>query len=550
VGRFVVLLFFVGAIATATAPCAAAQTVVLRPPVDAPVLDPYRPPEIGYGPGNRGIEYDTNVGARVGAAGPGIVVFAGPVAGRTWVTVAHHGGLRTSYGPLSSVAVVTGDTVVGGDWVGSTSGPLHFGTRVDGDYVDPATLLGVRELTVRLVTHQTDDGGRWLRLVELEERRHLVEHAAGGSGFWGLVDRALGVALGAISPFFGTERTFTQHVEAIVHLVELGDTLYDDLDMAAVTARMITGLASILDPEECTTIIAAAAVMVPARPMRRRIAIVIDGLDSSSDSSAMADLDLVRLGYERTDIGRVSYAGGLVPGSGGDWSVDRSEYDASTTRGEVEPQIDLVAQTLRSVAAANPGVPIDVFGHSLGGLIARHAIAKTAHEVPYGIAVTLASPHAGAPLADLVEALEATMVGSFAADIAGDAGWQDMALIAPAVEDLSATGFAGDTSHVAFPESVHAVTIGSRADVIVPATRADAPGARHVIVGGLDPSGAHHDITGLPEVEREVRLALAGLPPACRRTADAILDLVVPESIALAETAVAAGVLVSDLLPS
>ena len=548
-GRFVVLLVSMGAIATALAPAAAAQTVVLRPPVDAPIIDPFRAPETAYGQGNRGIEYDTTAGVGVDAAGPGLVVFAGPVAGRSWVTVLHRGGLRTSYGPLSFVAVTAGDLVEVGDRIGSTAGPLHFTTRVDGDYVDPTTLLGVRTLEVRLVAHETDDDGRWLRLLERQERRHLAELASDGSGFWSLVDRALGGAVGAISPFFGIEHSLTEHMEGVVHLVDLGDTLSEGLDRGTITARMINGLASILDPDECTVVSTAVAGM-PARPPGRRIAIVIDGLDSSSDSSAMAALDLAELGYDPSDVGRISYAGGLVPGSGGDWPIERSEYDASTTRGDVEPQIDQVARTLRAVSTANPGVPIDVFGHSLGGLIARHAIAATAEEVPYGIAITLASPHAGAPLADLVEALEVTMAGSYVAEVVEDVGWHDMALVAPAVEDLSATGFAGDTRHVAFPESVHAVTIGSRADVVVPATHAGAPGARHVVVGGLDPVGAHRDIVGLPEVEREVRLALAGLPPACSGAADAILDLVVPESIAFAETALAAGVLVRDVLPS
>ncbi|MGB1631733.1 MAG: peptidoglycan DD-metalloendopeptidase family protein, partial [Acidimicrobiales bacterium] len=132
-GRFVVLLVSMGAIATALAPAAAAQTVVLRPPVDAPIIDPFRAPETTYGQGNRGIEYDTTAGVGVDAAGPGLVVFAGPVAGRAWVTILHQGGLRTSYGPLSLVAVATGDPVEVGDRIGSTAGPLHFSTRVDGD---------------------------------------------------------------------------------------------------------------------------------------------------------------------------------------------------------------------------------------------------------------------------------------------------------------------------------------------------------------------------------------------------------------------------------
>ena len=38
-------------------PARAVALVVLTPPVDAPVLDPFRAPAGPYGPGNRGIEY-------------------------------------------------------------------------------------------------------------------------------------------------------------------------------------------------------------------------------------------------------------------------------------------------------------------------------------------------------------------------------------------------------------------------------------------------------------------------------------------------------------
>ena len=61
-------------------PTAPGPVVVYRPPVTAPILDPFRPPTTPYGPGNRGIEYATVPGTSVGAAADGVVVFAGPVA--------------------------------------------------------------------------------------------------------------------------------------------------------------------------------------------------------------------------------------------------------------------------------------------------------------------------------------------------------------------------------------------------------------------------------------------------------------------------------------
>ena len=103
---------------------------------------------------------------------------------------------------------------------------------------------------------------------------------------------------------------------------------------------------------------------------------------------------------------------------------------------------------------------------------------------------------------------------------------------------LAALAVAGENADVAFPDSVHAVTIGARADIWTPANMADAPGAdHHVVVGDLQPVGAHSAIAGLPEVHDEIRLALAGMAPACTSATDRVLDLVVPEAIAAAEQA-------------
>jgi len=92
-----------------------------RPPVDAPVSDPFRPPPTRYGRGNRGLEYDTDAGVVVVAAAGGSVTFAGQVGGRLHVTVAHADGIRTTYGPLGRIApgVVRGAVLDAGDAVGT-----------------------------------------------------------------------------------------------------------------------------------------------------------------------------------------------------------------------------------------------------------------------------------------------------------------------------------------------------------------------------------------------------------------------------------------------
>jgi murein DD-endopeptidase MepM/ murein hydrolase activator NlpD len=113
-----------------------------RPPTDAPVLDPFRPPPEPWLAGNRGIEYATGPGAAIVAIGPGVVSFAGAVAGRLVVTVTHPDGLRSSYVGLGAIHVVVGHLVQGGQPVGTAHGPVHLGVRRQDAYLDPALLWG------------------------------------------------------------------------------------------------------------------------------------------------------------------------------------------------------------------------------------------------------------------------------------------------------------------------------------------------------------------------------------------------------------------------
>lgn len=104
----------------------------------------YEAPSSTWGPGHRGIDYEVPKGTLVGAAAAGTVLFAGGVAGGLAVTIAHSGGLETTYTSLSEISVVKGDSVGQGTWVGragyahdGTPG-LHFGVKVHDSYVDPA----------------------------------------------------------------------------------------------------------------------------------------------------------------------------------------------------------------------------------------------------------------------------------------------------------------------------------------------------------------------------------------------------------------------------
>ncbi len=131
----------------------AAGIAPYRPPVDAPVVDVFRPPATPYGPGNRGLDYATVQGTPIRAVGDGVVTFAGRIAFAWYVTVQHADGLRSSLSFLSSVSVSAGERVRRGDVVGVASDRVQLGFRRGDEYLDPAPLLtaGARRPRARLV---------------------------------------------------------------------------------------------------------------------------------------------------------------------------------------------------------------------------------------------------------------------------------------------------------------------------------------------------------------------------------------------------------------
>ena len=141
----------------ATVPIRAAAgpaAVTYRPPVDAPIVDAFRPPAENWNSGNRGLEYATARGTAVAAAAAGEVVFAGPVADGLHVVVLHDDGLRTSYSFLALVGVRRGDKVRQGQVLGTTQERFHFGVRAGDAYLDPAKLFGGGPVEVHLVPEE------------------------------------------------------------------------------------------------------------------------------------------------------------------------------------------------------------------------------------------------------------------------------------------------------------------------------------------------------------------------------------------------------------
>jgi murein DD-endopeptidase MepM/ murein hydrolase activator NlpD len=115
------------------------------------VVRRFDPPAERWLAGHRGVDLEAAPGSIVRAAGPGRVSFVGAVAGVGTVSVAHAGGLRTTYQPVLATVRV-GDDLLAGDELGllvaahpgcPTAACLHWGLLRDRAYLDPLALLGL-----------------------------------------------------------------------------------------------------------------------------------------------------------------------------------------------------------------------------------------------------------------------------------------------------------------------------------------------------------------------------------------------------------------------
>jgi hypothetical protein len=140
---------------------AAAATPTWRWPVAAPhpIVRPFLAPLTRYSTGHRGIDIGA-ADTRLVAPADGTVHFAGTVVDRGVLSIAHPGGLISSYEPVVTT-LEKGDRVRRGDPVGTLQPGhcsmlcLHFGVRLGGEYVSPLLYLGDLQRSVLLPTRAT-----------------------------------------------------------------------------------------------------------------------------------------------------------------------------------------------------------------------------------------------------------------------------------------------------------------------------------------------------------------------------------------------------------
>jgi len=125
------------------------------------VLRVFDAPSPNWNRGHRGVDLAGVARQPVYAAAAGTVVFAGDLAGRSLVSIAHPGGLRTTYEPVRPTVrpgqLVDAGAVIGELLTGhagcSTAACLHWGAMwgaaSQADYVDPLGLLASTEVRLK-----------------------------------------------------------------------------------------------------------------------------------------------------------------------------------------------------------------------------------------------------------------------------------------------------------------------------------------------------------------------------------------------------------------
>jgi triacylglycerol esterase/lipase EstA (alpha/beta hydrolase family) len=487
-----------------------APAPVYAPPVTAPVIDAFRPPDTPYGPGNRGLKYDTQPGTDVRASADGEVVFAGRVAWDRHVTVLHADGVRTSYSFLDEVHVAVGQQVGRGEVIGVAGNLLHFGARLGDSYFDPATLFTPGDVQVELLPLEIPPG------ATADEEAAALRALALQRGGGGLSIPGLGDVIGWLGNRARLVGHYARELSPLSHAIDVGRGV----------------LERTLFAPPCTD------DAPPARPatQRERVALLVGGLGSSSDAASIDQLQIDELGYGERDVVRFSYAGGRTPHSGASFSsLEPRPYESADTQGDLRRSAAELADAIEAVATDRPGATIDVYAHSMGGVVTRLALLQLEQRgfplESLGLVATLAAPHDGADLATAVHAATTTVTGRAGLDVADrllDAGLDPHST---AVEQLSETSdVVAELDRAGVPDDVELVSIAARGDMIVPAPRSRVDGARNVTVpeAGID---AHSEMVASEAATHELALALAEMPQGCVGVRDALSDAVMGHGI-------------------
>ena len=251
---------------------------------------------------------------------------------------------------------------------------------------------------------------------------------------------------------------------------------------------------------ECTD---RDAPVVP--PPGRRLAVLVAGLGSTSESAAIDDVDTGALGYADADVLRFSYAGGRTPDPRDGFGPSRPpSYDASATQADLRASASRLADLVEQIDRSSPASRSTSTPTRRAGLVARLALIELVRRhgeawvARLGLVATLGTPHGGADLATAVYAVGSTMAGSAAIDAARETFELQLDDDAPSSAQLAETSdVVAELADAPVPAGVDAVSIAARGDLVVPVPRSRAPGATQVVVP-VDGLHAHDALPGQP----------------------------------------------------
>ncbi|MFP4512056.1 MAG: peptidoglycan DD-metalloendopeptidase family protein [Acidimicrobiales bacterium] len=601
--RVTALVVVFGAVAALLVPVPAladdgSGAVTYEHPVDAEIIDGFRPPLTRFGPGNRGVEYATAPGEEVRAAADGVVTFAGQVGGALHVTVEHPDRRLTSYSGVGELSVRLGQQVAAGQVVALAGGVTHVGVREQGRYVDPEVLFGAGRIAVRLVPESPLGDSAWTTPGQRAAELRLIALDLGGGGGFGVLGRVGGALMGAggwminggatvlgmqleSTRWLGTS-TSELVMAAAPYVAEVSWYLAP-YALGAVNPYLSGVVFGILVPlaqgevppmllftfdvlESPWRTFGAVAEwwhhrqictpesVVAEQPGGRRVAVMVAGLDSSSDGASVGELRTDELGYHEGDVIGFSYAGGRTTGhfdeetvsATGDLAhIETTDYDRAESSTGLGSRGALLADLLTEVARSAPDATVDVYAHSQGGVVARLALRELesrerGREVieRLGLVATMATPHQGADLATLaVEASTLSGGPSLLESIEAATGsttdprgtnLPDLSRRSDLLLELQSRPLPGGPDYL---------SIGASGDPVVLDRRTRLDGARQVTVPIVG-AGAHGAVPGHEATTRELALGLADMGPACRGLFETMGDHLASEMVLTATSLV------------
>jgi hypothetical protein len=485
-------------------------------PVAGPVVEPFAAPRSRFGAGHRGVDLAARPGTAVHAAGPGVVSFAGSVAGSLHVVIAHAGGLRTSYSFLATITVRRGARVAAGEVVGASGGtPVghattsqHIGLRSGDEYVDPMLLFAPVDLASVVHLAPTTDPPR--PASGNRERRGLLAGLVHGAG---AAVHAAGTAVAA------TARATGSRLGAAGS--DIRRVIAARFPLQAAVAR---GVATYLSQRGHCSSNAPDADGSGGSDHR---VMLIAGLDSSmTNGGPSTPLPAGRLGYESQDVSYFSYA------------RDGGDYTAADSEGSLRTAARRLGAQLRQLQRHQPGREVDLIGHSQGGVVMTEFLAHVYHPgdpsyPPLGYAVAMASPLGGSTGATAEADIQKSASGRLALRAAHAAGAPNPNAVS--VAQLSERSpFVRNLQRARLPGVVDLTAIGAAQDVVTPADDTSRAGAEHRTVIPHSLNG-HSGIVTDDAALRATRAALEGKPLPCQSLTTILTGEVVSTAIATTE---------------